>query len=679
VKRLWHSIKSMTRMTFPRASSWFLGWSDLKISDYERVVGDGLDHNVLVAPLLWVARTFPEAVLAVRFEDSKGKRTVLRQHAMCKLVARPNKSYTGDALWLATIISFLSDGNAYWVKIRGVGGKAGELWYLPHWLIEPKGDESNFITHYEYRAGGKTIRLEADDIIHFRYGLDPRNPMKGFAPMRSVMIEIFNDTECAGLVAALLANKGVPGLVISPEKDVVVDAKDEGELKQYVLEKTTGRHRGEPLVVSAAVKVQQYGFSPAEMDLSATRNTSEERVCAMLGVRAAVVGFGTGLEQTKVGATMKEETRLSWTGCILPMGRMMAAELTRSLLPEFEKNPAAEAYFDTSDVEAMRADMVQQSEIAKNIMESGVGTRADARQLVNLEVKPSDDVFYVPFSAIVTPRDEVAVPVESIRTQPEGAPAGAALPPGAKGAARLTQRQGLILRARDRAFKMLEKPFRAKVKQQLEKIGAEVEKAYLSAAKSEDDALRIENIFSQLDFSKIASDMRAIFGAHYVAVYKNDIETLAGLGIGVNLPDHEQIEVLAQGGARSGLLDLSETARKRAFDVIAQAREEGLGIPETAARLRDLVPSGRFSSPDTRAEVIARTETRFAQTQSALRAYGSMEGVTSVMIIDGRLGQTDEDCEAINGQVVSFDQAEQLLADEHPNGTRDLVPVFQEA
>lgn len=29
--------------------------------DYSREVGDGLDSSVLLAPVLWIARTFPEA------------------------------------------------------------------------------------------------------------------------------------------------------------------------------------------------------------------------------------------------------------------------------------------------------------------------------------------------------------------------------------------------------------------------------------------------------------------------------------------------------------------------------------------------------------------------------------------------------------------------------------------
>jgi HK97 family phage portal protein len=629
VKRFLHALKSMTRMTFPRASSWFLGWSDLKVSDYERVVGDGLDHNVLVAPLLWVARTFPEAVLAVRFEDTKGKRTVLRQHAMCKLVARPNKSYTGDALWLATILSFLSDGNAYWVKIRGAGGKSGELWYLPHWLVEPKGDESNFITHYEYRAGGKVIRLEPEDVVHFRYGLDPRNPTKGFAPMRPLMVEIFNDVESADLVAALLANKGVPGLVISPEKDVVVDPKDEGELKQYVLEKTTGRHRGEPLVVSAAVKVQQYGFSPKELDLSATRATSEERVCTMLGVRAVVVGFGTGLEQTKVGATMKEETKLSWTGCILPMQRMMAAELTRSLLPEFEKNADAEAYFDPSEVEALQANLLEQAEIAKIEIESGIATRAEARRRLGHDAEDVDEVFYTPFSAIVTPRNEKTLPAESTRTQPEGAkpPAGAAADPGAKGAAHLTRLQSRILRAKDRAYKRFEPALRGKVAAVLERLGARISETYLSeSAKADDDEMRVEMIFSTLDLSEEPRPSCATCSARtpYADPQGQPLHPRRPRGHGVNLPDQRGRRDPGAGRhAREAWSTFPRSARQQdARHPLPGARAGPRpSRRDRAAACATAVPAGRFNDVATRAELIARTETRYAQTSERAATY----------------------------------------------------------
>jgi hypothetical protein len=67
-------------------------------------------------------------------------------------------------------------------------------------------------------------------------------------------------------------------------------------------------------------------------DVSPLRDVSEERVCAALGIPAAVVGFGTGLQQTKVGATMKEMRQLAWTGGLIPMQKIVGDEIDRSLL-----------------------------------------------------------------------------------------------------------------------------------------------------------------------------------------------------------------------------------------------------------------------------------------------------------------------------------------------------------
>lgn len=672
LKRVGARLKAMTEMRFPQAASWMFGWTEVGEGEYARKVGDGLDSNILVAPLLWIANTFPEARLSVRKE--KGEETVIdRNHELAKLVRRPNPFYSGDDLWFAVILSFLTDGNAYVFRVRAAG-KTKELWYLPHSMVEPIGDGKTFISHYEYRPDSAPIRLAPEDIIHFRFGLDPRNPRKGFSRLKPMLRAIFSDDEAERMVASLLKNRGIPGLVISPEKDVVLDPKDETPLKEAVKEKTTGANRGDPLILSAAVKVQQYGFSPSEMDLGDIRNTPEERICAMLGLPAEVVGFGTGKEATHVGATMREVIKLAWTGCLRPLGRRFAAALSSQILPEFDKDASAEVFFDDSEVEALQADMLVTAQIAEIEMRAGIATRAEARKRLGHEVTPADDVFYVPFNALETPRNEPSEP-------PAADPADPALPaPEApKGAKRLSRMQARILRARDSAFKRFEPLMRKRMLSFFADLGDEVEAAWVEMDKGLEDELRVDRLFSRLDAPKHSAELRRIFASHYVDVHNDNIGTLAGLGVSVNLPDSVQLEVLSQGGTRAGLVDLSKSARARALRVVEDAREEGLGVPETARLLRDAVPAGPFKSPKTRAEIIARTETHYAQTSSSLRAYRAMEGITRVQIIDARLGNTDEDCEAANGQIVSFAEAQRMLEQEHPNGTRDVVPVFEEA
>ena len=148
------------------------------------------------------------------------------------------------------------------------------------------------------------------------------------------MREIFADNESTDWVASLLQNMAVPGLLVTPKGDAAL-GDDVEVVKAYISSRFTGSHRGEPMVMGAPTDVQKISHSPAEMDMAVVHNMSEERVSAVLGVPAAVVGFGTGLENSKVGATMREFVGLAWSDGLIPPQRIMASELEHTLLPRF--------------------------------------------------------------------------------------------------------------------------------------------------------------------------------------------------------------------------------------------------------------------------------------------------------------------------------------------------------
>jgi phage portal protein BeeE len=122
--------------------------------DFAGAVGDGTGSSTVMAPLLWIARSFQEAPVALWLKNEDGLEAQIFDHELLRLLRRPNPFYSGRVLWMATITDWNVDGNTYWLKIRDVGGKVRELWWAPSWMIEPKGDEGTFITHYEYRADG---------------------------------------------------------------------------------------------------------------------------------------------------------------------------------------------------------------------------------------------------------------------------------------------------------------------------------------------------------------------------------------------------------------------------------------------------------------------------------------------------------------------------------------------
>src|SRR4029079_10516543 len=141
-----------------------------------------------------------EAPTALWRKMDTGEEERILEHPLLRLLEKPNDFYTGINLWAATVIDYQVNGNAYWLKLRNKTGAVGALWWTPSWLIEPKDNDNNssvFIDHYEYRPGAQVGKIDPNDIVHFRFGLDSNDPRVGISPLQSVLREVFTDDEAA--------------------------------------------------------------------------------------------------------------------------------------------------------------------------------------------------------------------------------------------------------------------------------------------------------------------------------------------------------------------------------------------------------------------------------------------------------------------------------------------------
>lgn len=377
---------------------------------YSRDVGIGLDSNVVMSPVNWITRNFTESDLLM--ERERDGTWEVMQDDLTDLLKRPNDFYGGTLLWRATLTSFLLDGNSYWLKTRNQFGRVIRLWYIPHFLIEPQTDPQSdeFIDHYEYRPRqGARQELQPRDLVHFRYGLDPEQPQVGKSPVRPLLREVFTDEEASNFSASILRNMGVPGGIIAPAKaDAVPGEEEVQEMKDYMKSGFTGDKRGDWLVLGAPTEIEQFGFDPSQLMLTNLRDISEERVCAALGVPAAVVGFGAGLQQTKVGATMKELRRLAWTSCIEPMQTDLSEQLNNQLLPDFRSQLRRfRLRFDSSSVPAFAEEETERTRRITMMVERGVLRVDRAQAMLDLEVDEEQDVYLRPQGAkAITPEGE---------------------------------------------------------------------------------------------------------------------------------------------------------------------------------------------------------------------------------------------------------------------------------
>jgi HK97 family phage portal protein len=380
---------------------------------------EGLDANVVMAPVAWIMRTFPDATARVKRKSGEDWDWVER-HEVERLIRHPNDWYNGDALWQATTLSYTLNGNAYWQKVRDSFGFVRQLWYRPHWSIKPHApqDGSGFIDYYEYDTGRGVERLNVRDVVHLRFGLDPRDPRYGYGPLRALLREVFTDQEAARFSLRILENMGIPGVVVSPTISPTGDAFEPNraeidELKSYIDTAFTGGGRGGALVFGQPTQVSQFGFDPSKLTLGELRDAAEERVCAMLGLPAAVVGFGSGMDQTKVGAVMEQLTLLAWKQCLFPMQRAMARQLDEQLLSDFvaDYEDTEKVEFDTSEAVGLKEDAAALSERVCNEVKAGILRVDQAQALLGHEVDKTQEIYLRPMTVMPVPSNEVPEPV----------------------------------------------------------------------------------------------------------------------------------------------------------------------------------------------------------------------------------------------------------------------------
>jgi hypothetical protein len=138
---------------------------------------------------------------------------------------------------------------------------------------------------------------------------------------------------------------------------------------------------------------------------------------------------------------------------------------------------------------------------------------------------------------------------------------------------------------------------------------------------------------------------------------------VAELGIAFDLDDPATREFLRAAGAN--IVNITETTRTAVQAELTAGQQNGEGIPQLAARLRQMP---EFA--EGRAVTIARTELGHSQNTAALATYQASGLVYGVTVFDG---DYDAECAAMHGRKFPLDQAPPTL--QHPRCRRAFAPI----
>ena len=224
------------------------------------------------------------------------------------------------------------------------------------------------------------VRLSPNDMFMVRLRNDK-------SPLRVLAADLLTEDECVSVVNALLKNRGILGLVVSPEAGQPPWPPDVTEqVRSDVHTRTSGKQRGSTLAIGAPINVESQNASGIYDALAALRNIPQELVSAVFHVPAAVVGFGSGMEQTAVGATLLELRAIAWQDGLLPHVDRLYSGLNNFLAgPNGFNSPGLNLEYSTRTVGAF-ADRWRKDALAwQGLVLAGIADPATAAMALGLD------------------------------------------------------------------------------------------------------------------------------------------------------------------------------------------------------------------------------------------------------------------------------------------------------
>ncbi len=289
------------------------------------------------------------------------------EHPLSMLLENPNKYISFQDLIERMVACLDLGGNSIWQKI--IVKKNGleipvELWPLPPDGIKPVPSSTDFISSYEYNYGEVVRSFTPQEIFHVMY-IDPSNVYWGLSPLQAGAKAVDTDVEAANWNKVALQNRAIVDGVFTFKGNLTKEQYEKA--KKLIREQHMGSENARmPWVLGNDAVWQQMSLSPAEMDFINSRKMTAIEIAAIFQVPPPLLG----LTENTPYANMKEARKIWWLDTIIPLLDDLRSAFNMGIARDFGEN--VRINYDLSQVEALRADLKELTEIAKNLFGMGV-------------------------------------------------------------------------------------------------------------------------------------------------------------------------------------------------------------------------------------------------------------------------------------------------------------------
>lgn len=325
-----------------------------------------------------IAKTVATLPLLV-YTNTKGVRDVARDSSLWVLLHdSPNGRMTPVEFWIAMLLNLLLRGNAYARVERNPDGSAYELLPMAADQVELQIlDDGTSV--YLYRIGEDVAVLSAENVLHIK---EMGNGTLGLARLDYMRATTTESTNAQTQASKLFSSSGKPTGVLMV--DNVLTATQRAAIQANFGEMATGT-TGRLFVLEANMKYQQLSLSPEDQQLLESRQFGVEEIARWFGVpsvlinQSNVTAWGTGIDSLIEGF---------YKLTIRPLVVAIEQAITKRVLTAGQRTTLTVEF---SLEGLLRSNLKDRAEIYSTMVQNGLMTRREARQLENLPPMPGDN------------------------------------------------------------------------------------------------------------------------------------------------------------------------------------------------------------------------------------------------------------------------------------------------
>lgn len=344
-------------------------------------------NSIVMACVHWAARNAAQAELVVQRRSGGDWETVAGHEAavvlnspQARLALGERGSLTGRKLIGAMVSSRMLSGNAYALKVRNGSGRVVGLDWLPHGCVEVVAmrDRPGVVDYYLVKGESGWSRVSVGDLVHDTDGVDPVAPCLGWPRLRSLGRQVATDNQIAAYSQALMASP-VPSLMVTARGEGArLTQADADYVAGRLKEAASGSRAGSVIVPTFAADVTPVGYRPDDLAVEALSRLPEERITAVFGIPALVLGLGAGLSRATY-ANMREAREAATEEFLIPLWRDIAGTFTQQFLTDFEVGDGWRIWFDLRSVGTLQDDVALAHEVVREDFRAGLIERDEAR------------------------------------------------------------------------------------------------------------------------------------------------------------------------------------------------------------------------------------------------------------------------------------------------------------